>query len=76
MKILLLLGEHGEYLTYKKFKTDEELDAYAEKLHDLMLANITKELPLRKRLAAHLPDGEYFPFAGAVQDIEVIDDEP
>lgn len=72
MKILLLLGHNDEYLTYKIFKTDTELDAFVESIQELVLANISGKLPLRKRLQL-CPGGEYFPFAGSVLGFEVID---
>lgn len=70
MKILLLLGKNDEYLTYLVFRSHDLLNRYIEKLEPLMIANIEKELPLKERLK--LID-EYFPFAGKVEDFEVID---
>ena len=77
MKILLLLGKNEEYLNYKVFQTDEELDEFLKDLTPLMLTNISSDLPLRKRLNL-LPKNkkgevDYFLYAGAVQGFEIID---
>lgn len=74
MKILLLLGQNGKYLTYKKFDTDFELDEFIEKIGPLMMANIDKALPLRERLKLLPSDVEYFIYAGAVIDFKVIEE--
>lgn len=67
--IVILLGENDEYLGYKIFESISEADLFIEKLQPLMLANIEKELPLKTRLSLA---PEYFPFAGRVQDVELI----
>lgn len=79
-KILLLLGEKDEYLTYKTFESEETLTNYVESLMPLIELNIQRELPLRRRLQA-LPvdmqgNPDYFPFAGAVMGWDVIDLDP
>jgi hypothetical protein len=73
MKILLLLGKNDEYLDNKRFETDEELDSFLESITPLMMANISGEMTLRKRLKLLPNDVGYFLYAGAVQGFEVID---
>lgn len=79
-KILVLLGRKDEYLGYKSFATDDELDNYLESIRDLMILNIQGDLPLRKRLLSLPKDSNgtaaYFAFAGAVQGFDVIDLDP
>lgn len=69
MIVVILLGENDEYLGYKEFKYDYQAELFIDKLHPLMIANIEKELPLKERLQLA---PEYFPFAGRVQDVDVI----
>lgn len=79
-KVLLLLGKNDEYLTYKAFHDDVSLDKYLEDIMPMIMLNIKESMPLRKRLLL-LPKDEqgnpqYFPYAGAVQGIEVINLNP
>ena len=69
MVVVLLLGDGDEYLGYKAFKFKHQAELFMDKLQPLMIANIEKELPLKERLQLA---PEYFPFAGRVQDIELI----
>jgi hypothetical protein len=71
MKILILLGNNREYLTYKIFSTNRELDLFIHKIHPLIIANINGVLPLKTRL--EIVKDDYFHLAGSVHDIEVID---
>jgi hypothetical protein len=74
--ILLLLGESSEYLDYKVFDSESKLEEYTNALLPLLIANIKKEQPLRKRLLL-LPDPSYyFPSVGALQEFEYIELEP
>jgi hypothetical protein len=74
MKVVLLLGKNSEYLTYKKFQTDSEVDSFLEEIQPLMLANIDGEFTLKKRLESlEGTSTKYFPFAGAVMGFEVLD---
>jgi len=68
--IVLFLGVNDEYLGYKKFDFNYQADLFIDKLEPLMIANIERKLPLRERLALA---PEYFPFAGCVTSIEVIE---
>lgn len=70
MVVVLFLGERDEYLGYKTFQYRFKADLFVDSIHPLMLANIEKTLPLKERL--QLAPG-YFPFAGRVQNIELID---
>jgi hypothetical protein len=70
MVVVILLGENDEYLGYKSFLYKYQAELFIDKLHDLMLANIEKTLPLKERLQLA---PEYFPFAGRVQDIDLIE---
>lgn len=67
--VVLLLGEGDVYLGDRQFPNIEQADAFSESLHDLMLANINKDLPLKERLKLA---PEYFPWAGLVQGVEYI----
>jgi len=69
MRLLVLLGDKEEYLDCLKFKNEEDLDTFLESIEKLMVANISKELPLRERLKLA---PRYFSFAGAVTSFEVI----
>jgi hypothetical protein len=71
MKILILLGEHNKYLDYMIFNSEQELDLFIDKIHPLIMANIHRAEPLKKRL--EIVKDNYFPYAGAVVDFEVID---
>lgn len=70
MKILLLLGPNDEYLDYKIFETEDEVDQWVDDHMDLVLANIEGDKPLKQRLKL-CP--EYFPFAGRLRGWEIID---
>lgn len=70
MVVVLFLGENDEYLGYRPFTHLYKAELFIDKLQPLMLANIEKELSLKERLQL-IP--EYFPFAGRVQDVELID---
>lgn len=70
MVVVLFLGENDEYLGYKPFAYKYQAELFIDKVHPLLLANIEKELSLKERLQLA---PEYFPFAGRVQDIELID---
>lgn len=70
MIVVLLLGDGDEYLGYKTFIYKHQAELFMDKLQPLMIANIEKELSLKERLQL-VP--EYFPFAGRVQNIELID---
>ena len=70
MLIVILLGPYDEYLDYRKFQTQEQVDQFAASIEDLLMANIEGQLPLQERLKLA---PSYFPFAGCVQDFEVID---
>lgn len=70
MKVLILLGKNDEYLDYKLFTSDEEIDSFVESISDLMLANIEKTQSLKERLKLA---PEYFSFAGRVEGFEVIE---
>jgi hypothetical protein len=67
--VVLLLGKDDEYLGNKQFKDYYEVEDFVASLHQLMMANIEGELPLKERLK--LRNG-YFPFAGRIQDVEII----
>jgi hypothetical protein len=67
--VVILLGENDEYLGYKTFDYSFKAELFIEKLHPLMIANIEKKLNLKERLQLA---PEYFPFAGRVQDVELI----
>lgn len=69
MVVVLFLGPNDEYLGYKPFEFLHQAELFIEKIHPLLIANIEKELPLKERLALA---PHYFPFAGRVQDIELI----
>ncbi|HBI01435.1 MAG TPA: hypothetical protein DDY18_07405 [Flavobacterium sp.] len=69
MVVVLLLGENDEYLGYKEFKYSHQAELFIGQLHNLMLANIEKTLPLKERLQLA---PEYFPFAGRLQNVELI----
>jgi hypothetical protein len=69
MTAVILLGANDEYLGYKQFDFNYQADLFIDKLEPLMVANIERKLPLRERLQLA---PEYFPFAGCVQDIDVI----
>ena len=71
--VVLLLGENDEYLWNKQFPSEEEAHKFTESLHDLMIANIQKTLGLKERLKLA---PEYFPFAGRVWGVEIIEIEP
>lgn len=70
MVAIILLGANDEYLGYKRFDYAYQADLFIDKLEPLMLANIERKLSLKERLQLA---PEYFPFAGAVQNIDVID---
>jgi hypothetical protein len=74
MKMLILLGDYRKYLTYKIFKTEQEMDLFIDKIHPLMMANIHRTEPLQKRL--EIVKDDYFIYAGAVIDFEVVDLDP
>lgn len=69
MFVVLLLGENDEYLGYKSFQYLHQAELFIGHIEDLMIANIEKELPLKERLQLI---SEYFPFAGRVQNVELI----
>lgn len=73
MVVIIFLGEGDEYLGYRPFAYKYQAELFIEKLHDLMIANIEKKLSLRERLTLA---PEYFPFAGRVQDIDLIELNP
>ena len=76
MKVLLFLGSDAEYLGYKKFTDEKGMDKFLNAFEDILIMNIEKEVPLKERIALAKKMGiKYFPFMGAVQDIEVIDTE-
>jgi hypothetical protein len=70
MKILILLDNHCKYLTYKIFKTEQEMDLFIDKIHPLMMANINRTEPLQKKLEVVKDD--YFIYASSIADYEVI----
>ena len=71
MTIVLLLGKDRKYLAYKEFNDSMEADMFIESIEDLMYANACNDFSLRERLEQHCP--EYFTYAGAVQDYEIIE---
>jgi hypothetical protein len=71
MKILILLGDFGKYLDYRVFQNEHELDLFIDKIHPLIMANIQRTEPLQKRL--ELVKDDYFLYAGAVTDFDIID---
>lgn len=70
MVVVILLGEGDEYLGYKQFKYAYQAELFIGKIHNLMIANIEKKLTLKERLELA---PEYFPYAGRVQDVELIE---
>ena len=73
MKVVLLLGDNDEYLSYKKFTSDIEVDEFLEAIEPLIMANINRQMTLRERLKL-LPKGVgYFVYAGKVTGFEVLD---
>ena len=70
MVVVVLLGENDEYLGYKSFDMKYKAELFVGNIHQLMLANIEKKLSLKERLE-FAP--EYFPYAGRVQDVELIE---
>jgi len=68
--VVLFLGPNDEYLGYRPFEFSYQAELFIDKLAPLMLANIEKTLSLKERLQL-APD--YFPFAGRVQDVELIE---
>jgi len=71
VKVLVLLGNYRRYLACKVFQTDEELDAFIDKIVPLMMANVHATEPLKKRL--EIVKDDYFVYAGAVTDFEVVE---
>lgn len=69
MKVVILLGERDEYLSYLKFDSEMEVNDFIESIEDLMLANIENKLTLKERLKLA---PYYFPLAGRVQGFEVV----
>lgn len=70
MVVVIFLGENDEYLGYRPFKFKYQAELFLDKLQALMIANIEKQLPLKERLQLA---PEYFPFAGRVQDVDLIE---
>lgn len=70
MVVVIFLGANDEYLGYRPFTYKYQAELFVDKLHPLMIANIEKELSLKERLQLA---PEYFPFAGRVQDIDLIE---
>lgn len=70
MVVVIFLGDGDEYLGYRPFIYKHQAEMFVEKLEPLMLANIEKTLSLKERL--HLAP-EYFPFAGRIQDVDLIE---
>lgn len=68
--ILILLGPDDEYLGYKSFLIESDMNKFLDELEPLMIANIENKISLKDRLKLL---SKYFPFAGRVQDIEVIE---
>jgi len=76
MKILIFLGAEAEYLGYKKFLNEKAVNKFLNAFEDILIMNIEKETALKERIALAEKLGvKYFPFMGAVQDIEIIDTE-
>jgi hypothetical protein len=67
--VVIFLGPNNEYLGCKAFEYSFKAELFIEKLEPLMLANIEKKMTLRDRL---ILAPEYFPFAGRLQDVELI----
>ncbi len=70
MVVVIFLGANDEYLGYRPFVYKYQAEMFVDKLAPLMLANIEKELSLKERLQLA---PEYFPFAGRVQDVDLIE---
>ena len=70
MVVVLYLGANDEYLGYRPFKFKFQAELFVDKLAPLMLANIEKTMSLKERLQLA---PEYFPFAGRLQDIDLIE---
>lgn len=70
MVILVFLGDEDRYLGYRGFTYKHQAELFMDKIQDLMIANIEKKIPLKERLALA---PEYFPFAGRIQDVELIE---
>lgn len=70
MVVVLYLGVNDEYLGNKQFDYKFQAELYIDKLAPLMQANIEKTLSLKERLQLA---PEYFPFAGRVQDVDLIE---
>lgn len=70
MVVVIFLGDNDEYLGYRPFTYKYQAEMFVEKLEPLMLANIEKALSLKERLQLA---PEYFPFAGRVQDVDLIE---
>lgn len=68
--VVLFLGANDEYLGYRPFSHTYKAELFIDKLAPLMLANIERTLSLKERLQLA---PEYFPFAGRVQDVELIE---
>lgn len=75
MSILILLGKDDQYLDYKIFKSDQDMDIFLQKIHPLIMANIENKLSLKERLTLLPPDVDYFPLAGAVHNVDFIEEE-
>lgn len=70
MIVVILLGKNDKYLGNKLFETYMEAELFVESIQDLMIANIEGVHSLKVRLARC---SDYFPFAGAVQNICIVD---
>lgn len=68
--VVIFLGANDEYLGYRPFAYTYQAELFVDKLAPLMLANIERNLSLKERLQLA---PEYFPFAGRVQDVELIE---
>jgi hypothetical protein len=69
--MILYLGDNSEYLGYI-ILDNKDVDDHCNALTPLIVANIKKELPLRRRMALLPSNIKYFPFAGALTELEYI----